>query len=438
MLNMERGAIKVRGLSKRYRIGDGAPAYRTLRDTLAQSVSGPFNRFRGKDQLSQRGEHWALTGVSFDVPPGQVFGVIGRNGAGKSTLFKILSRITEPTEGEVAIRGRVSSLLEVGTGFHAELSGRENIYLNGAILGMRRKEIDRKFDDIVEFAGIEKFVETPVKRYSTGMYLRLAFAVSAHVQPDILIVDEVLAVGDAEFQKKCLGKMDDVAREGRTVLFVSHNMPVIQRLCHRAILLDQGRIVHDGPVQETVSHYLTLGMERMGERSWPDTDHAPGDDVARLCSVRAIDAGGKVSSSFSVRNDWRLVTEFRLREPGHRLNLNVYVYDETGALVFVTGDFQTDRWQNESRPVGIHRSICHIPGDFLNCGRHRVLVALVTPPATLRAMEEDALFIDVMENASPDGAHGHYAGPWPGGAVRPLFKWDYEFEPDAGPAEVVH
>ena len=256
-------AIRVSGLSKRYYIGGKQERYRTLRDTLTDAFVAPFRKagklLRGH-ATGAAGLHeaiWALKDISFEVKQGEVIGIIGRNGAGKSTLLKIISRITEPTEGYADIYGRVGSLLEVGTGFHPELTGRENIYLNGAILGMKRVEIDQKFDEIVSFAEVEKFIDTPVKHYSSGMYLRLAFAVAAHLEPEILLVDEVLAVGDAQFQNKCLGKMEDVAKEGRTVLFVSHNMAAIQRLCSRAIILDQGMISRDGEARNVVISYIS-------------------------------------------------------------------------------------------------------------------------------------------------------------------------------------
>ena len=257
-------AIRVEGLSKLYRLGK-RERYRTLRDTLVDTLAAPFRR--PKSGASSNGVPetiWALKDVSFDVKCGEVIGIIGRNGAGKSTLLKILSRITEPTEGHATIRGRVGSLLEVGTGFHPELTGRENIYLNGAILGMKKAEILRKFDEIVAFAEVEKFIDTPVKHYSSGMYVRLAFAVAAHLEPEILIVDEVLAVGDAAFQKRCLGKMGAVAKSGRTVLFVSHNMHAVQRLCSRALILNNGSVARSGPTWECTQFYLRTGLVPAG------------------------------------------------------------------------------------------------------------------------------------------------------------------------------
>ena len=244
---------------------------------------------------------WALKDISFKVKKGETVGFIGRNGAGKSTLLKILSRITEPTSGIAKIYGRVASLLEVGTGFHGELTGRENIYLNGAILGMQKREIERKFDEIVDFAEVEKFIETPVKRYSSGMYLRLAFAVAAHLEPEILIVDEVLAVGDASFQKKCLNKMHTVGKEGRTVLFVSHNLSAVTSLCQRAIWLNQGEVITDGPSQQTVSEYLNSGLLMMAQQEWPDAAVAPGNDIVRVRAMRLRTEDGRSTDVIDIR-----------------------------------------------------------------------------------------------------------------------------------------
>jgi lipopolysaccharide transport system ATP-binding protein len=263
-------AIRVDRLGKRYRIGE-RERYRSLRDSLADAIRSPARRLRASTGGGVDNTIWALRDVSLEVAPGEVLGVIGHNGAGKSTLLKILSRITEPTEGRAEVRGRVGSLLEVGTGFHPELTGRENIYLNGAILGMKRTEIARRFDEMVAFAEVDRFIDTPVKRYSSGMYLRLAFAVAAHLEPEILLVDEVLAVGDAAFQKKCLGRMSDVAREGRTVLFVSHNLPSIEKLCQRVIVIDGGRVTLQGDPAECIAAYL-------GSRTEPK----PAVDLAAL------------------------------------------------------------------------------------------------------------------------------------------------------------
>ncbi len=287
-------AVRVRGIGKRFRLGQTRPTFPTLRDALAASVrrAGDVLRRRpGAPSSRDRPEtFWALRDVTFDVAQGEVVGIIGGNGAGKSTLLKVLSRITEPTEGRVEIRGRVGSLLEVGTGFHPELSGRENTFLNGAILGMSRREIARRFDEIVAFAEVAPFIDLPVKHYSSGMYLRLAFAVAAHLEPEILIVDEVLAVGDAAFQRKCLGKMNDVARQGRTVLFVSHNMDAIQRLCARCVLLDRGRITAEGPADAIVPLYLARASDLAGPETWIDLTQAArrGDGGVRILAARYV------------------------------------------------------------------------------------------------------------------------------------------------------
>ncbi len=293
-------AVRVENLGKRYKIGIAPERYRTLRDSLVQGASAPFRRLSGaarREAQSSDGEVagriWALHDVSFEVQKGQVLGIIGRNGAGKSTLLKILSRVTEPTQGYAEIHGRVGSLLEVGTGFHPELTGRENIYMNGAILGMKRSEIERKFDEIVAFSEVEKFIDTPVKRYSSGMYLRLAFAVAAHLEPEILVVDEVLAVGDAEFQRKCLGKMSDVAHEGRTVLFVSHNMSAVLRLTEEAIVLNKGQMALRAATPAAVDFYLSSGYAQTGERVWMADEIPAGASPFRPIAMRVIDLRGK-------------------------------------------------------------------------------------------------------------------------------------------------
>jgi len=273
-------AIKIEHLSKCYRIGGPRERYKTLRDTIVDAVKAPLQRLRGGHAYQDQ-TIWSLKDITFEVKRGEVIGIIGRNGAGKTTLLKILSRITEPTEGYAEIRGRVGSLLEVGTGFHPEMTGRENIYLNGAILGMKKKEIERKFDEIVAFAEVERFLDTPVKRYSSGMYVRLAFAVAAHLEPEILFVDEVLAVGDTAFQKKCLGKMGDVAKEGRTVLFVSHNMQSIGMLCQRGICLSSGRIQYSGSASDAVVWYLRSNIgDQILDREIGNEPRRPGEGTA--------------------------------------------------------------------------------------------------------------------------------------------------------------
>jgi lipopolysaccharide transport system ATP-binding protein len=350
-------AIRVHNLGKRYRIsheGDTHGKYRTLRDSLSDMAAAPFRRLRNRmmrpvnphdselrtqdsrlktqdsglrtqDFSPQSEDFWALKDVSFDVQPGEVVGIIGRNGAGKSTLLKILSRITKPTTGTVELNGRVGSLLEVGTGFHQELTGRENVYLNGSILGMKRAEIQKQFDAIVDFSGVEKFLDTPVKRYSSGMYVRLAFAVAAHLEPEILIIDEVLAVGDAEFQRKCLAKMDQVSRGGRTIIFVSHNMIAVNGLCHRAIWMDAGCIRMNSDCNQVISAYLQCDGRQMRTRVWEDSSNAPGNDQVRLRSARITPSRGLPHDPITINTPIRVEFEFWNRIQGARLNVSVVV-----------------------------------------------------------------------------------------------------------------
>jgi lipopolysaccharide transport system ATP-binding protein len=310
---MSRSAIRVRNLSKRYRIGAHPRGYKTLRDRIASAFRFPRRPASGATDGESGSERifWAVRDVNFEIAEGDVVGVIGRNGAGKSTLLKLLSRITEPSEGEIELLGRVGSLLEVGTGFHPELTGRENIYMNGAILGMTRSEIVRKFDAIVDFAEVENFIDTPVKHYSSGMYLRLAFAVAAHLEPEILVVDEVLAVGDAAFQKKCLGKMDEVSRQGRTVLFVSHNMVAVEKLCTRGIVMDRGRIAFDGVARDAIAAYLSASGTDTGQ-DLRHTGRRTGSGEARVTRYEVLSPTGKLiraGDPFTIR------LYFECREP---------------------------------------------------------------------------------------------------------------------------
>jgi lipopolysaccharide transport system ATP-binding protein len=334
----------------------------------------------------------------------------------------------------------VGSLLEVGTGFHPELTGRENIYLNGAILGMRKAEIERRFDEIVAFAELEKFIDTPVKHYSSGMYVRLAFAVAAHLEPEILLVDEVLAVGDVEFQRKCLGRMQDVAGEGRTVLFVSHDMGAVERLCSRVVLLENGKVVEDGPGRQVIARYLQSGMRQLGERVWTDPTRAPGNEVVRLRAVRARNAQGRVADEFKVTEPFCVEVEFWVLSPDYQLNVSFYFYNESRTLIFMTGDFQDSTWHNRTRPPGIHRSTCHVPGNLLNEGTISVLAGVVTNPHTLHALERDAITFQIVDDWQPKGARGYYPQKWRGGVIRPLLGWAFDFEPleneEIGPRDI--
>jgi lipopolysaccharide transport system ATP-binding protein len=328
--------IRVENLSKQYTIGMNQAAYGNFRESLMELLRAPWKRFRRRDAAADN-RIWALRDVSFEVKPGEVLGIIGRNGAGKSTLLKVLSRITEPTTGKVDLYGRVGSLLEVGTGFHGELSGRENIYLNGAILGMKLREIERKFDEIVAFAEVEKFIDTPVKHYSSGMYLRLAFAVAAHLEPEILIVDEVLAVGDSSFTKKCLGKMDDVARQGRTVLFVSHAMSAVQNLCHNAIVLGQGEIRFSGEVERAIKYYLAEGDVQTGVCDLTAIRNRNGSGRMRLTTFWVEDAAGEPVATVSSGESCSLLVEYESKPDCLRRDvfMSFMIFTLTGAPVSV-------------------------------------------------------------------------------------------------------
>lgn len=408
-------------VGKQYRIGSPQSSYVTLRETLTSMASAPF-RLLARESSSIRETFWALQGVTFDVNPGEVVGIIGRNGAGKSTLLKLLSRITEPTTGRIELYGRIGSLLEVGTGFHPELTGRENIYLNGAILGMVRTEITRKFDEIVAFAEVEKFIDTPVKHFSSGMYMRLAFAVAAHLEPEILLVDEVLAVGDGRFQRKCLDKMQDVGQQGRTVLFVSHNIPAITRLCPRTILLDAGQVIGDGQSSQVVGAYLSSGLGTTAVRVWPDLNTAPGNDIVRLRAVRVCTEDGVFSDALDIRKPIGIEMEYEVLQSGHVLAPNYHFYNEEGVYSFVARE--TDPvWAGRARSVGRYVSTAWIPGNLLSEGPLFVGVAISTmDPVVIHFYERDAVAFQVIDSMDGDSARGEYAGPMPG-VVRPLLEW---------------
>lgn len=420
-------AIRVHELGKLYRIGERVGGYRTLRDALVEALAAPFRRLHSP---SEQGESeptttiWALRDVTFDVKVGEVLGIIGRNGAGKSTLLRVLSRITEPTEGVAHIRGRVGSLLEVGTGFHPELTGRENIYLNGAILGMKRAEIEARFDEIVSFAEVERFIDTPVKRYSSGMYLRLAFAVAAHLEPENLLVDEVLAVGDAEFQRKCLGKMSDVSQEGRTVLFVSHNMSAILNLTERAILLDRGKLVMDGPSEEVVNAYLASGFAQAGRREW-HADEIPTQAAPFVPrQLRVLDPEGRVVDSVRSVDPLTVEFEYTLDEDIVGLRIGIVLYTNRGEAVFTS--FDTDAVekfeQYSTRRAGRYVSRCLIPVDFLNAGQY-VLTVIASSFRIKRYFREDSALTFTVDATGAPGSHWPEARP---GLVRPRLNWKIE------------
>jgi lipopolysaccharide transport system ATP-binding protein len=431
-------AVAADGLSKVYRIGLKEQTHDTFARAAFDFIRSPLRNYRRYRSLyrfdditeSESSEVararsdivWALRDASFEIRYGEVVGIIGRNGAGKSTLLKILTRITPPTSGRAEIRGRVASLLEVGTGFHNELTGRENIYLNGTILGMTRREVDRKFEEIVDFSGIERFIDTPVKRYSSGMAVRLAFAVAAHLEPEILIVDEVLAVGDADFQKKCISKMQDVSRHGRTVLFVSHNMPAIAALCSRAILLGEGKVMMDGPIHEVVSHYLSSDVGVPPMREWKNTANAPGGDIVALRAVRAVDRQGWATASVDVREDIGVEMVFDVRKPGHKLLPHFTFYNEDGTTIFASLDLDPD-WTGQAYPVGRFAATAWIPGNFLTSGTVFVTATLITrQPDVPQFNEAQVIAFNVQDNLGVGTARGDWAGDFPG-VIRPLLHW---------------
>jgi lipopolysaccharide transport system ATP-binding protein len=414
-------AISVKGLGKKYSIGGPQEKYLTFRDAIVNSVKAPFRRFTSHKPPS---EFWALKDVSFDVEEGEVVGIIGRNGAGKSTLLKILSRITAPTEGTVDLYGRVGSLLEVGTGFHQELTGRENIFLSGSILGMKRREIDAKLDEIVKFSEIEKFLDTPVKRYSSGMYVRLAFSVAAHMDTEILLVDEVLAVGDAQFQKKCMGMMEQVNKgEGKTILFVSHNMSMISSLCNKGILLNQGKIRFIGTVEDAINSYLDSDQIGNGEVIFQE--HLPGDNKAVLHAVRIIGENGSPTVNVQINESFFIEMEYELFEDGMHVGPNLHIKDHFGQYVFATGDTKLDYTSSLKIKAKRYISRCKIPGNLLNAGTFYVGVALTSMnPLHVHFDEKDLLFVTVHDPIDGILTRGEgYSGPIPG-PVRPLLEWE--------------
>jgi lipopolysaccharide transport system ATP-binding protein len=354
-------AVVVENLSKRFLLGE------TFAGTLRERLTRTLTRSAAHPT---REEFWALRDVAFEVEQGGAVGIIGGNGAGKSTLLKILSRITPPTKGRALVRGRLSSLLEVGTGFHPELTGRENVYLNGAILGMRKQEIARKFDEIVAFSGVEQFIDTPVKRYSSGMYVRLAFAVAAHLEPDVLIIDEVLAVGDAEFQKRCLGKMGEVAREGRTVLFVSHNMQALSMICSRAVLLVGGRVVKDGLPSEVIATYLSQGKDR-DQPSW-QSDAGLGSEFARLKRISIGSGSAPAQSSIPSSSPISIEMDVEVGELHSALCIGFDLYSDNFGVVFRSYDTDLEPEVRPRISLGLNRLRCEIPPGLLSQGRYQV------------------------------------------------------------------
>ncbi len=435
-------AIKAENLSKIYRIG----IKEEMRDSFAAAmfdfIKSPWKNYQkyrslykfddiktGHGDSNAADVIWALRDVSLDVKRGEVVGIIGQNGAGKSTLLKILCRITDPTSGFAEIRGRVSSLLEVGTGFHPELTGRENIYLNGTILGMTKNEVDRKFDEIVDFSGVERFVDTPVKRYSSGMQVRLAFSVAAHLEPEILLIDEVLAVGDIEFQRKCLKKMQNVGLEGRTVLFVSHNMPAVTRLCSRTILLNNSRIIDDGPSAKVVKKYLTSDVGVPAAREWSDIAKAPSGEFTRILAVRVKTENGESLDTIDIRRSFGIEILWEVIKSDHDLSPHFGFNNENGDILFVTIDLDHE-WRGKIRPLGKYRSTAWVPGNLLAEGLLYVDCFLYDNTLNVADCgEKPAISFQIVDTCDGDSARGDYGHHHFPGVVRPLLKWTTRFDP---------
>jgi lipopolysaccharide transport system ATP-binding protein len=425
--------IKVENLSKAYQLGDFGTG------TISRDLERFWARLRGKEDpflkigevndRTKKGESdivWSLNDLNFEIEQGDAVGVIGRNGAGKSTLLKILSRVTSPTTGSIKIKGRIASLLEVGTGFHPELTGRENVFLNGAILGMRKAEIKRKFDEIIDFAGVERYIDTPVKRYSSGMYVRLAFAVAAHLESEILIVDEVLAVGDAEFQKKCLGKMGDVSKgEGRTIMFVSHNMTSIISLCNRSILLNNGGIVMDGKTNLVIENYVKNNLNLGASKSWEGLTKKPGNQIVQLLNVTAIDKNKQPNGNFDITEPLGIEIEYEVLEEGHVLWHGINFYTEDGINIFDSHSV-TSKWYNVIHPKGRYKTIAWLPGNLFNEGKIIINVAIFNHSKhQLHLHEKDVIAFEIADFLREDNisSRGESVGRFPG-SLRPLLQWE--------------
>ncbi|HYE33194.1 MAG TPA: polysaccharide ABC transporter ATP-binding protein [Methylomirabilota bacterium] len=418
--------ISVRSLGKRYLLGARQHGSRGFRHLLEDALKAPARWARGlgarrDDGATGETDFWALRDVSFEVQRGEVVGIIGRNGAGKSTLLKILSRITEPTTGEIHLRGRVASLLEVGTGFHPELTGRENIFLNGAILGMKRAEIRRKFDEIVAFAEVEKFIDTPVKRYSSGMYVRLAFAVAAHLDPEILIVDEVLAVGDATFQQKCLGKMRDVSRsEGRTVLFVSHQLSAISQLCRKGICLRGGQIEAMGSIDETIRAYLATAQERDGHWVYRGFEELRKRKRLFFREVSVSQSPAGVGSTIDVRHPFTVEVVYEVVEPLSDIELALRILTSDGRAVFTSLHSEADPSAPSETRRGMYRATITVPGMLLMPGGYFINIAAHRPAGELFDVQEGVVPFTVNDTGTVYSRYGNYSSI---GVVMPRLAW---------------
>ncbi len=429
-------AIEVNNLSKRYRIGLKEEIHDTFIGSMTSWLKSPFSNYRRVHSLASFSDNgdsediiWAIKEISFEVRKGEILGIIGKNGAGKSTLLKILCRITEPTSGRVTVNGQVSSLLEVGTGFHPELSGRENVFLNGAILGMTKKEMNQKFDEIVDFSGVEKFIDTPVKRYSSGMRVRLAFAVAAHLDPDILLIDEVLAVGDVEFQKKCLGKMSNIAKGGRTILFVSHNMGATEKLCTKALLINNGIIHKEGSTNEVIAEYLGSNKSLIGEKIWTTPSKTndpknliPDEEIVTLIAVRVKNIENKICTEFTVRDDIFLEIDYVVNKDRNYLDVSFYLYNQKGETVLVAMDNSRDG-KHRSCLSNSYRATCKVPGDLLNDGWYYIFVG-ISEEKVVHVRERQVISFAVKDSMDPSGSRALYhRSDWPSVAVRPKIIW---------------
>ncbi len=415
---MDQPIIEINNVSKKYNIAHRQRRYLALRDIIASFFRNPFRLF-GREKDLKKGEFWALKNISISINRGEIVGIIGPNGAGKSTLLKILSRITPPTEGEIKIRGKLASLLEVGTGFHPELTGRENVFFNGAILGMKKKEIEEKFDKIVAFAGVEKFIDVPVKRYSSGMSVRLAFSVAAHMEPDILVVDEVLAVGDAEFQKKSLNKMEEVTqKDNRTILFVSHNMESISRLCKRVIVLKEGEVIIDADAHTAIDRYLRSDHRTVGSRIWDDPLIAPGDESVRLLSIGLEGAGGDSKDSFELQDDIIVKAKLLVLDEMMPLTPFLYLYNESGEVLFSTADKL-----NEKYAKGEYEKNIIIPKNLLVAGIYRIGFFVWTKAvAKIRHIKEDNILTFKVYEGPVLSVTPFFTSTY-NGLVRPKLDW---------------
>jgi lipopolysaccharide transport system ATP-binding protein len=407
-------AIEVDSVWKKFHRGEFHDSLRDFIPALARRVLG---RGPKRDELAE-GDFWALKDVSFQVRQGEVLGIIGANGAGKSTLLKILAKILKPNRGQIRVNGRLRALIEVAAGFHPDLTGRENVYLNGSILGMKKREIDAKFDEIVEFSGISEFLDTPVKRYSSGMYARLGFAVAAHLDPEILIVDEVLAVGDAEFQKKCLGKMEDVAKGGRTILFVSHNMQAVQTLCGSGLYIDRGQVACNGSVRDVVKAYLEKARTDCVEQTWDAPETAPGNEWIRVHKLRVVQDDNQPEGLLDIDSPLSIECLYWNLKPDTHLNLSIVFFRDPDLCAFATTSVAEPNWRGRPFPAGLFRTVCRVPGRLLNDGVYRITVMFVKDASIPVFVQENALAFEVYEYQRD----GRWYGKIPG-AVRPELEW---------------